>query len=214
LFDVARTAPLDDASVGLCRAVAQVKSPTGSRPGHDAGKRLAINPPILAFALLARANYGSARSMEAPNTRSDQPTRRDRAALLGLALGVGGVLAYFLVVFRFAAWMPEVRNRAVPNWILVACGLALSALGVLRARARPARDRGRILAPVLAATNVAVAAAFAWILYGLPALPPVPGPPLGAPAPDFTLTDQSGHNVRLADFHGAPLLLVFYRGHW
>jgi peroxiredoxin len=32
----------------------------------------------------------------------------------------------------------------------------------------------------------------------------------GAPAPDFTLPDQDGKPVSLADFRGRPLLLVFY----
>ena len=32
--------------------------------------------------------------------------------------------------------------------------------------------------------------------------------------PDFALPDQTGTVVRLGDFRGRPLLLVFYRGHW
>ncbi|HWM63147.1 MAG TPA: redoxin domain-containing protein [Solirubrobacterales bacterium] len=32
----------------------------------------------------------------------------------------------------------------------------------------------------------------------------------GEPAPDFTLPDQDGEKVSLADFRGAKLLLVFY----
>jgi peroxiredoxin len=32
----------------------------------------------------------------------------------------------------------------------------------------------------------------------------------GARAPDFTLPDQDGRPVSLADFHGRPVLLVFY----
>ncbi|TMA62512.1 MAG: redoxin domain-containing protein [Deltaproteobacteria bacterium] len=45
-------------------------------------------------------------------------------------------------------------------------------------------------------------------------MPPASGPPIGAPAPAFALVDQRGGTVRLEDFRGAPLLLVFYRGHW
>jgi peroxiredoxin len=32
----------------------------------------------------------------------------------------------------------------------------------------------------------------------------------GAPAPDFTLSDQDGGHVSLADFRGGPVVLVFY----
>lgn len=33
---------------------------------------------------------------------------------------------------------------------------------------------------------------------------------IGDPAPDFALTDQEGHPVKLADFQGKKLLLYFY----
>jgi peroxiredoxin Q/BCP len=33
---------------------------------------------------------------------------------------------------------------------------------------------------------------------------------LGSPAPDFTLSDQRGETVRLADFRGKKLLVYFY----
>lgn len=125
----------------------------------------------------------------------------------GLALGVVGVVGYFVVALRLGAWLPSVRNDAIPNWIVVALGLALSALAVVRARRRA-------LPALLLGLNVAVAAAFSAILYVVPAMPPASGPPIGAPAPAFALVDQSGRTVRLEDFRGAPLLLVFYRGHW
>jgi peroxiredoxin len=35
---------------------------------------------------------------------------------------------------------------------------------------------------------------------------------INAPAPDFTLTDYTGKQVRLSDFHGKNVLLVFNRG--
>jgi cytochrome oxidase Cu insertion factor (SCO1/SenC/PrrC family) len=67
---------------------------------------------------------------------------------------------------------------------------------------------------VLLALNGVVAGALAAFLYVALALPPASGPAVGAPAPTFALADQSGKTVRLEDFRGAPLLLVFYRGHW
>ena len=137
-----------------------------------------------------------------------------RFAILGLVLAVVGIVSYFVIALHFGAWLPEVRNSAHPNLVLVVVGLVLSAIGARRALTAPRGTRGRRLAPVLASLNVLLAAAFAWILYVMSAVPPVGGPAVGAPAPDFAAVDQDGHTVRLADFRGAPLLLVFYRGHW
>lgn len=38
--------------------------------------------------------------------------------------------------------------------------------------------------------------------------------PAGTPAPDFALPDASGHLVRLSDYRGKPLVLVFYPLDW
>ena len=131
-------------------------------------------------------------------------------AALGLALGLAGVAGYFAIaVTNLAAWLPRVRNDAVPNWILVAAGLTLSAGAIVRA------TPGRRLAPgIMLVLNAVVAAAFAALLYIMPAVPEAAGPTVGAAAPDFTLPDQTGRTIRRDDFQGKPLLLVFYRGHW
>jgi hypothetical protein len=136
-----------------------------------------------------------------------RPPRSGRLAALGFALGVAGVVGYFVVVLGFGAWLPGVRNHAVPNLLIVALGLAVSTLALVRARRR-------VVPAVLLALNGAVAAAFVAMLYVFSAMPARPGPPLGAAAPAFALADQGGRTVRLEDFRGAPLLLVFYRGHW
>lgn len=128
-------------------------------------------------------------------------------AVLGLVLALVGIVGYFLVVFELGGRLPGVRNEAIPNWLLVALGLVLSTLAVVRA--------GRRLVPgVLLGANVALAALFFVFLYVFAAVPAVAGPRVGAAAPAFTLVDEKGATVRLEDFRGAPLLLVFYRGHW
>jgi hypothetical protein len=137
-----------------------------------------------------------------------------RLAAFGLVAGLLGVVAYFVVVLRFAAWLPEVRNDALPNWAIVLVGLALALAGARRALAAPRGTRRRWLPPALAGVDVALTAFFAWIMFGVSAVPAFQGPAIGAPAPDFVLTAQDGRRVGLADFRGRPLLLVFYRGHW
>ena len=143
--------------------------------------------------------------------RSAMPSsaaRRARLlACLGLASTLVGVVGYFVLVLRYGAWLPRIRNDAIPNWILVALGL------VLAVRAVRVADR-RLVPALLLALNVVVAGAFAAMLYVASVVPPAPGPKVGAPAPAFALVDQSGRTVRLEDFRGAPLVLVFYRGHW
>jgi len=125
----------------------------------------------------------------------------------GLGFSVLGVIGYFVVVFRLGAWLPSVRNDALPNWILIALGLGLSGLAFLRATRRG-------IPGLLLGLNVAVAAAFSVMLYVITVVPPASGPALGASAPTFALADQNAKTVRLEDFRGSPVLLVFYRGHW
>jgi hypothetical protein len=130
-------------------------------------------------------------------------------ALSGLVLGLLGVVGYFAVVLAVPALVPFVRDHAVPNWLLVVAGLVLSLTAVRRAA--PGR---KVTAGVLLGANVSLAALFGVFLYVLLAVPAADGPEVGAPAPGWTLADQTGKTVRLADFRGAPLALVFYRGHW
>jgi len=127
-------------------------------------------------------------------------------ALAGCVLVLAGVVGYFAVVLAVPALVPYVRNHAVPNWALVAMGLVISVLAVGRA--------GAWMPRVLLGVNVVVSALFALFLYVFLAVPGARGPAVGSPAPDWILVDQTGQTVRLADFRGAPLVLVFYRGHW
>jgi len=129
-------------------------------------------------------------------------------AYAGLVLVLAGVLGYFAVVLLLPAWVPFVRNHAVPNWLLVAAGLGLS-LSAVR-RAAPGAWMPRLLLGV----NASLAVLFAAFLYVMLSVPAAGGPSIGAAAPDFALVDQTGKTVRLADYRGSPLLLVFYRGHW
>jgi hypothetical protein len=130
-------------------------------------------------------------------------------AVVGATLVAAGVVAYFVVALHFGALLPRVRNDAIPNWLIVLSGLALCAVGVARARS------GRRLVPgLLLGASLVVTGWFAAVLYVVTTVPATPGPAIGRPAPEFAASDQQGHTRNLADFRGAPLLLVFYRGHW
>jgi len=133
---------------------------------------------------------------------------RRTLAAAGFVLVLAGVAGYFVIVLSAPALAPYVRNTAVPNWLLIVAGVLLSIVAVRRPGA------GRWLPGVLLGVNVVLAGLFATFLYVTTALTGEGGPAVGRPAPDWALRDQTGKTIRLADFHGSPLLLVFYRGHW
>src|SRR6185436_14545838 len=140
------------------------------------------------------------------------------------ALVVPAALAVYLVLL---APQPAVRDRA---WILVpifAVALALMGRGVVRAWRAPQLWRGRLFGSFvsLLATTLAGFLTFG-ILIGARDLPASAGAPkVGERAPDFTLPDQDGMPVSLADLlatgaggdpaaPGNGALLIFYRGYW
>lgn len=130
-------------------------------------------------------------------------------ALGGLACVLAGVLGYFVVLLGLPEAPPSIRTHALPNWALVAAGLGWS----FAAFRRGATGRRRLAGAALGA-NVVLAVFFAVFLYRFLAVPGADGPVIGGRVPDVALRDQAGRLVRLADFRGDPLLLVFYRGHW
>jgi hypothetical protein len=164
--------------------------------------------------VLARVAIGGATVLNAPvpGALSDATTERTRAlgpALLGLALVALGTVGYFVGVIELGAWLPDLRNRAIPSWCLITAGLLLSLVAVNRA------SRGRkLVAVVVLGLSVALTGLWATMLYVRFVVPATPGPAIGVRSADFALPDPRGRVVHLADFAGKPLLLVFYRGHW
>jgi hypothetical protein len=164
--------------------------------------------------VLARVAIGAGNVLKAPvpGALSDATTRRTRSlgiALLGLTLVALGTIGYFVAVIEIGPWLPDLRNRAIPSWCLIAAGLLLSLVAV--SRASSGRRLGAVVALVV---SVALAGLWATMLYVRFVVPATPGPTIGAHSADFALQNPAGHVVHLADFSGKPLLLVFYRGHW
>jgi UDP-N-acetylmuramyl pentapeptide phosphotransferase/UDP-N-acetylglucosamine-1-phosphate transferase len=126
------------------------------------------------------------------------------------------ILAGFLS-YTFFVQFPLTRDFPWANLLLLGIGGILLAIGVERAFAKAEAYRGKIFGPILAVLGLFVIAFFSYIVfYELKQLPPSTGAPrLGQKAPEFTLPDQNGKPIALADLissHGA--VLIFYRGFW
>jgi len=142
--------------------------------------------------------------------------RPNWAAWLGLGLGVLGLVSYFVVLGSgMGGATSTLRDSALVHLALIGIGLGLSVVAMRRASGPHARYRGRRLAPLLAAVNVAIAALFILFLFPFATLPAVDSAvAVGRPAPDFTLLDETGAPQQLAALRGRNVVLVFYRGHW
>ena len=129
---------------------------------------------------------------------------RNHLVWIGALVSVFGLVSYFTI---FATY-PALRDTAWLNLLLVVIGLALSLLAVRRRRSWLSLG-----GTVLSAACVVLLAGY---VFGLSQqLPPTDGViAVGAVAPGFSLPDQTGATVRLADFAGRPVVLVFYRGFW
>ena len=152
-----------------------------------------------------------------------QKKRMKRNWNWSLWIGFLFVLAGFLS-YTFFVQFPVTRDFPWANFLLFAMGGILLLRGLLRAFAKRERYRGLVFGPILAGLSVLVFAFFSYIIfYELKQLPASLGAPrLGQKAPDFTLPDQDGKQVALADLisssgtGGKPggALLIFYRGFW
>jgi hypothetical protein len=134
----------------------------------------------------------------------------------GLALVVLTPVLYLGFFIRY----PVTRDVPWPSLLMFAAGLGLILHGLLRAYRRSGEYRGKIAAPVALTIGAALAGFFCFVLlYQARQVPDSLGAPrVGQLAPDFTLPDQDGQPVSLAQLlaaHGSNgVILVFYRGWW
>ncbi len=140
------------------------------------------------------------------------PTRRRNHLIwIGPLVAFAGVVSYFEVFARF----PALRDFPWVNLPLTVAGLALSAAGAWRAFRSPARVRAKVLASLGFAFSLLLVAALVWYVVDFTYRLPPAGEALGlVEAPDFALASSTGETVRLSDYRGRKVVLVFYRGYW
>lgn len=136
---------------------------------------------------------------------------RNHMIWIGPLLGFASIVSYFMVFARFAA----LRDFPWVNLPLVFLGAFLAGLGVWRAYARPEVFRGKVLAPLSLALSLFFAGLFTFYIFSMSyALPASDAAQSLSRAPDFTLQSKDGQTVRLSDYRGRKVALVFYRGFW
>ncbi len=141
----------------------------------------------------------------------------------GFLLVLAGLVSYIPVFALF----PITRDFPWANLLLFLTGGILLGRGLLRSFRQPDVYRGKILGSILTAVSVIGFGLFAYaIFYGARQVPSsAAAPRVGQQAPDFTLPDQNGRPVTLAELISSPpagtantkakgVLLIFYRGYW
>ncbi len=122
-----------------------------------------------------------------------------------------------LFSYPFFVQFPVTRDFPWANLLLFTIGGILLLTGLVRAFGKAKLYRGKIFGSIFAVLSLLGFSLFAYgafyLVRQLPAS--TSAPRVGEKAPEFTLPDQDGKSVALADLispRGA--ILIFYRGHW
>jgi len=135
---------------------------------------------------------------------------------VGFVFALAGLLTYPLFFARY----PITRDFPWANLVLFGIGGILLVAGLIRAFGNAKRFRGKISGPILTTLSLLIFVFFAYqLFYLLRQVPASSGAPrVGQKAPEFTLPDQNGKRVSLADLLSSPkttgAVLIFYRGFW
>ena len=130
----------------------------------------------------------------------------------GLVLSVGGLFSY-----EYFAQFPITRDFPWANLLLFGIVGVLLLIGLFRAFGRPQLYRGKVFGTISTVIAFLLFAFFSYeIFYVLKQVPlSAQAPRVGDKAPEFSLPDQNGKQVALADLISPNgVVLIFYRGHW
>jgi hypothetical protein len=130
--------------------------------------------------------------------------------------GFAAALAALFTYPAFAQY-PVTRDFPWANLLFFGAGGILLVIGLFRAFGRPQVYRGKVFGSIFAVISLCLFAFFAYELFYVVRQVPLSeqAPRVGEKAPAFTLPDQNGKSVALAELlspNGA--VLIFYRGHW
>jgi hypothetical protein len=136
---------------------------------------------------------------------------------VGFLVVLIGATTYIPVFAQF----PVTRDFPWATLLLFVIGVVLLVKGLMRAYREPQAYRGKVAGPILTVLGLLAIAFFCYgIFYISRQLPASSAAPrAGQKAPDFTLPDQNGKPVALAELLSSSknangVLLIFYRGHW
>ncbi len=131
----------------------------------------------------------------------------------GFLVAVGGLVSY-----EFFAQFPITRDFPWANLLLFGIGAVLLIVGLFRALGRPQRYRGKIFGSIFSAIALFLFVFFSYEFFFVLRQVPLSAqaPRVGEKAPKFTLVDQNGKPVSLADLLSGSkaVVLIFYRGFW
>jgi len=131
---------------------------------------------------------------------------------VGFIVAVGGLFSY-----EYFALFPITRDFPWASLLIFGIGTVLVLVGLFRAFGRPQFYRGKIFGSIFAVLAFLFFGFFCYeTFYVLKQVPlSAQAPRIGEKAPEFTLLDQNGKQVALANLlspNGA--ILIFYRGYW
>ena len=134
---------------------------------------------------------------------------------VGFLLVFGGAAGYMAIF----AWHPVTRDFPWASLLMFMAGAVLLVLGLKRSVREPQLYRGKIFGPIVTLLSVAIVAFFCYGLFykGRQMPASAAAPQVGKKAPEFTLPDQNGNPVSLAQLRSDKskgAVLIFYRGYW